>query len=253
MVADERYRPAVVRDRPTRRRWPPVVAAASLALAGCGGGSRAAGTGTPAVPSSLSPVDVTAEPTVAPPPDLVAPTTTAAASTVAPPPTAPADDLAATTAIPPLDGFAELPTGAGIGPLDLATASADDPRERDALTRFHFRDGHARGFVKGGEEIVVTVLRFTTPADAAAYLQDTVDSSLVSNGSFLFAVPLPGGTGYREQGAGKDGEPYVAYGAVFARGDRFFEQLVRGPAGGPERTEADAQALARRQADRVGG
>jgi len=229
------------------------VAAVSLTLAGCGGGSRSARTEAPAPTPSLSPVEVPVEPTVAPPPELVATTTTVASTTLVPPVTAPVDDLAATTAIPPLEGFAELPAGAGIGALDLTGASDGDPRERDALTRFHLRDGYARGFVKGGEEIVVSVLRFSTAADATAYLQDTLDSSLVSNGSFLFAVPVPGATGYREQGVGEDGEPYVAYGALFTRGDRCFEQLVRGPAAGPERTEADAQTLARRQADRVGG
>jgi len=112
---------------------------------------------------------------------------------------------------------------------------------------------HARGFVRDGEEIVVTVLRFSAPADAAAYLKDTVDSSLISNGSFLFSVAVPGATGYREQGAGKDGDPFVTYGTLFVRGDRCFEQLVRSPATGPARSEADVQVLARRQADRVGG
>ncbi len=99
----------------------------------------------------------------------------------------------------------------------------------------------------------MTVLRFSTTADADAYLRDTVDSALVSNGSFLFGLPVAGGTGYREQGVARDGEPFVTYGALFARGDRCFEQLVRSPAAGPERSEADALTLARRQAERVGG
>jgi hypothetical protein len=191
--------------------------------------------------------------TVAAPPDLVPTTATIVPPTLVPPVTASADDLPATTAIAPLDGFTELPAGAGIGPLDLAAAANGDPRERDALSRFGYRDGHARGFVKGSEELLVTVLRFSSPTGAEAYLRDTIDSSLVSNGSFLFPVPVPGATGYREQGAGKEGDPYVSYGALFVRGDRCFEQLVRSPAAGAERTEADAQALARRQADRVGG
>ena len=223
------------------------MAPVALVLAGCRGDPPAP------VTAEEPPGGEVTSPTVAVPADLVATTTTAAATTTGPTVTVPAEDLAATTAIAPLDGFTEVAAGAGIGPLDLAAASDGDPRERDALSRFRFRDGHARGFVKGGEEIVVTVLRFASPADAAAYLQDTVDSSLVSNGSFLFLVPVPGATGYREQGAAKDGEPYVTYGALFARGDRCFEQLVRSPAAGPERSEADAQALARRQADRVGG
>ncbi|MEO5679180.1 MAG: hypothetical protein ABIS47_05870 [Acidimicrobiales bacterium] len=180
-------------------------------------------------------------------------TTAAPATTVVPPPTAPPDDLAAVTAIAPLDGFTEISTGTGLGPLDLTAAADGDGRERDALNRFHFRDGHARGFANGAEELIVTVLRFATPADAKAYLQDTVESSLMGNSSYLFAVPVAGATGYREQGAGVDGEPFVTYGALFSRGDRCYEQLVRSPATGLERSEAEAQGLARRQADRVGG
>ena len=219
-----------------------------MALSGCrssssdGGGARTslgAGPGT--------------GPTTTVTPELQVTTTAPTATTLVPPVTVAAGDLAATTAITPLDGFTELPAAAGIGPLDVAAASHGDPRERDALTRFSFQAGHARGFVKGGEEIVVTVLRFSSEANAAAYLQDTVDSSLVSNGSFLFSVPVPGATGFREQGAGRDGEPYVTYGALFVRGNRCFEQLIRSPAVGPERSEADAHTLARRQAERVGG
>jgi len=240
-----------MRGRP-RPRLLPILAAAALLLAGCSGDRSPGGGATTPVTGGPGDGEPT-EPALALPPDLVPTTTTSMATTVVPPQTASADDLAATTAIPPLDGFTELPAGTGLGPLDVASASDGDPRERDALGRFRFRDGHARGFVKGGEEIVVTVLRFASPADADAYLQDTIESSLVSNGSFTFMVAVPGATGYREQGAGKDGEPFVTYGAVFARGDRCFEQLVRSPAAGPERSEADAQALARRQADRVGG
>jgi len=225
-----------------------MVALASLSMAGC-----AAGRAGPVSPGTTAVAGLSTATTVPVPPELVVTTTTLAATTLVPPATAPVQDLAATTAIVPLDGFSELPSGSGIGGLDLTGASAGDPRERDALSRFGFRDGHARGFVKGGEEIVVTVLRFTSASEAAAYMQDTVDSSLLSNGSFLFAVPVPGATGYREQGAGKDGEPYVTYGALFTRGERFFEQMVRSPATGPDRSEADAQTLARRQADRVGG
>ena len=231
---------------PSVRRWAAVVAPVLL-LAGCGGGAP------PAPVPTEPPVEVPDISTVPLPPELAATSTTAVPTTLVPPPTAPADDLAATTAIAPLEGFAELPAGAGIGPLDLTGASDGDPRERDALSRFGFRDGYARGFVKGAEEIVVTVLRFSSPAQAEAYLQDTIESSLVSNGSFLFPVSVPGATGYREQGAGKGGDPFVTYGALFVRGHRCFEQLVRSPAAGPERTEADAQTLARRQADRVGG
>ncbi len=254
MVADGGYRPAVVRRAPIRRRRPGragvgiVAVAGSLALAGCSEVRSRLDRNGPATTAGG-----TSETTIAVPPDLVGTTTTGVAVTVAPGPTAPADDLAAATALTPLDGFTELAAGSGVGPLDLAAASDDDPRERDALTRFGFQAGHARGFVNGGEEIVVSALRFSSPASAAAYLQDTVDSSLVSNGSFLFTVPVPGATGYREQGAGEDGEPYVTYGALFVRGNRCFEQLIRSPASGAERTEADAQALARRQAERIGG
>ena len=230
----------------------PLLAAAALAVAGCGA-DPSTGTDVTGLPTPPSPDGPLTASTLALPTDLVATTTTVVPTTLVPPSTAPAGDLAATTAIAPLDGFTELPAGPGVGPLDVAAASDGDPRERDALNRFRFRDGHARGFVKDGEEIVVTVLRFAAPADAESYLRDTIDSSLVSNGSFLFEVPVAGATGYREQGAGEDGEPYVTYGAVFARGDRCFEQLVRSPATGPERSEADARALARRQADRVGG
>ena len=242
---------------PRRRR--PACAAVPLALAGVvlaaavGCGSRSSGSGG-AAPSTLGGIQA-GGPTTGVTfafPDL-ATTTTVAATTLVPPVTAAAGDLAATTSITPLDGFTEIASGPGLGLLDLASASSGDPRERDALTRFRFRDGHRRGFSKGPEELLVTVLRFSSPADAQAYLQDTVDSSLVSNGSFLFAVPVTGGTGYREQGATQEGAPFVTYGALFTRGERFFEQLVRSPAAGPERTEADAQALARRQADRVGG
>ena len=236
--------------RATRR----LVAAGLLltASASCGGGGSppAATEATPAR-SQIQGGDQATGPTVAFP-DLVT-TTTATATTLVPPVTAPPDDLAAATSITPLEGFAEVPAGPGLGPLDLGSASDGDAREREALSRFRFRDGYARGFAKGGEEMIVTVLRFSSPADAAAYLQDTIESSLVGNGSFLFAVPVAGGTGYREQGAGDDGEPYVTYGALFARGDRCYEQLVRSPAAGPERSESDAQLLARRQADRVGG
>ena len=228
-----------------------LLAAAALAVAACG--NRSAGDSVAGTKAEAPPHLLATSSTLGLPPDLVATTTTAAVTTVLPPATVPADDLAATTAIAPLEGFTELAAGAGIGPLDLAGASDGDPRERDALNRFRFRDGHARGFVSGGEEIVVSVLRFAGPSDAEAYLRDTIDSSLVSNGSFLFDVPVPGATGYREQGAGKEGEPYVTYGAMFARGNRCFEQLVRSPATGPERSEADARTLARRQADRVGG
>ena len=227
------------------RPWLLALGAAFVAFAGCGGDAPT----PPVTPETgLSPAT-----SLAVPPELAVTTTTLAATTLVPAVTVPATDLAATTAIAPLEGFAELPTGAGIGPLDLAGASDGDPRERDALSRFGFQGGHARGFVKATEEIVVTVLRFSSAANADAYLRDTIDSSLVSNGSFLFTVPVAGATGYREQGAGKDGEPYVTYGALFVRGDRCFEQLVRSPAAGPERTEADAQTLARRQAERVGG
>jgi len=240
-------------ERPVRRGL--VLAASAVALAGCGGGANPpAGTTSSAPAPSLATGEVTTlPPGVGVPPDLVATTTTVAATTLVPPVTAPAGDMAATTAIVPLEGFTELPAGGGLGPLDLTSASDGEPRERDALTRFGFQGGHSRGFVKGAEETVVTVLRFSSPAEAEAYLKDTIDSSLVSNGSFLFTVPVPGALGYREQGAGKDGEPYVTYGALFVRGDRCFEQLVRSPATGPERSELDAQTLARRQADRVGG
>jgi hypothetical protein len=231
----------VVRTRD--RRWLFLTGPLSLVLATCGGDEAA----------RPPPSEVTTAPTVPLPPELAVSSSTAPTTTLVPPVTAPAEDLAAATAIAPLDGFTELTAGTGIGPLDLAAASDGDPRERDALSRFGFRDGYARGFVNGTEELVVTVLRFTSPSEADAYLQDTVESSLVSNGSFLFPVPVPGATGYREQGAGKDGDPYVTYGALFVRGDRCFEQLVRSPAAGPERSEADVQALARRQADRVGG
>lgn len=230
--------------------------AASLVLtasAGCGGGGSPSPLVSEPAPArgQIQGGNQATGPTFAFP-DLVT-TTTAPATTLVPPVTAPPDDLAAATSITPLEGFAEVPAGPGLGPLDLASASDGDAREREALNRFRFRDGYARGFAKGGEEMIVTVLRFSSPADAAAYLQDTIESSLVSNGSFLFAVPVAGGTGYREQGAADDGEPYVTYGALFARGDRCFEQLVRSPAAGPERSEADAQLMARRQADRVGG
>jgi len=233
---------------PVVRRGLPVLAAASLVVAGCGGNKA----GNPATTSTARPADLTPS-TLELPPDAAATTSPTAPVTLTPPATAAADDLPATTAITPLDGFTEVPSGAGVGALDIAAASEGDARERDALTRFRFRDGYARGFAKGGEEIVVTVLRFGSSTDAAAYLKDTIASSLVSNGSLLFTVPVPGATGYREQGAGKDGEPFVTYGVLFARGDRCFEELVRSPAAGPERSEADAQTLARRQADRVGG
>ena len=218
-------------------------------LMGCGGGSTA-----PPQASDPPPTEApaTADATVRFP-DLSTTTSATSASTLVPPATVAADDLAASTAITPLDGFSEVAAAPGIGPLDLTGAAHGEPRERDALLRFGFRDGHARGFTKDGEEIVVTVLRFGSAAQAGAYLQDTLDSSLSGNGSFLFAVPVPGATGYREQGAGDDGEPFVTYGALFARGDRCYEQLIRSPASGRERSEADAQALARRQAERVGG
>ena len=235
----------------SRLRWAALVTA-SVGLVGCGS-DRAGGRAPSAAVTSVPSIEGTTPSADALPADPVLTSTTVAPTTLVPPVTVAADDLAATTAIAPLDGFTELPSGPGIGALDLAAASEGDPRERDALNRFRLRDGHARGFVKGGEEIVVTVLRFSTPADAAAYLTDTVDSSLVSNGSFLFSVAVPGATGYREQGAGKDGDPFVTYGALFVRGDRCFEELVRSPATGPARSEADAQTLARRQADRVGG
>jgi hypothetical protein len=217
-------------------------------LLGCGGGSTA----PPRASDPPTETPGTADGTVRFP-DLSTTTSAAPATTLVPPATVAADDLPANTAIAPLEGFAEVAAAPGIGPLDLAAAAHDEPRERDALLRFGFRDGHARGFTRDGEEIVVTVLRFGSAAQAGAYLQDTLDSSLVGNGSFLFAVPVPGATGYREQGAGEDGEPFVTYGALFARGDRCYEQLIRSPASGRERSEADAQALARRQAERVGG
>jgi len=230
--------------------WPRLFGVAFVAgLMGCGGGSTAP-------PQALDP-----PPTEAPDtadgmigfPDLSTTTSAAPATTLVPPPTVAADDLAGGTAITPLEGFTEVAAAPRLGPLDLAGAAHGEPRERDALLRFGFRDGYARGFTRDGEELVVTVLRFGSAAQAGAYLQDTLDSSLVSNGSFLFAVPVPGATGYREQGAGDDGEPFVTYGALFARGDRCYEQLIRSPASGRERSEADAQALARRQAERVGG
>jgi len=216
-------------------------------LMGCGGGSTA-----PSQASDPPPTPSTADGTFGFP-DLSTTTSAASATTLVPPATVAADDLPASTAIAPLEGFAEVAAAPGVGPLDLADAAHGEPREREALLRFGFRDGHARGFTNDGEEIVVTVLRFGSAAQAGAYLQDTLDSSLVGNGSFLFAVPVPGATGYREQGAGGDGEPFVTYGALFARGDRCYEQLIRSPASGRERSEADAQALARRQAERVGG
>jgi hypothetical protein len=257
MVADEAVpsargsheRGPTLPPRPVRRLGSAGVALV-IAVSGCGSGTAA---GRATTSTSPAPVGATTPSTVPVPPELAGTSTTVPLPTSTPPATAAADDLAATTAIAPLDGFGELPPGPGTGALDLAGASGGDARERDALNRFRFRDGYARGFAKGAEEIVVTVLRFSSAADAAAYLQDTVDSSLVSNGSFLFSVPVPGATGYREQGAATSGQPFVTYGALFARGDRCFEQLVRGPATGPERSEADAQALARRQADRVGG
>ena len=240
------------RRRPARAGVPVALAGLVLVAAvGCGSRSSGSGGAAPSTPGGLQGAGPTTGVTFAFP-DL-ATTTTAAPTTLVPPATAAADDLAAATGITPLDGFTEIASGPGLGLLDLAAASQGDPRERDALNRFRFRDGHRRGFTKGTEEMLVTVLRFSSPADAQAYLQDTVDSSLVSNGSFLFSVPVPGATGYREQGASQEGEPFVTYGALFTRGDRCYEQLVRSPAAGPERTEADAQALARRQADRVGG
>ena len=240
-------------------RAPMAAVAAGLALtasAGCSRGPNPAVTSDAGSPSAGAVPDGGSDQGPAATyalPDLAPMTTVPVPATVVPPPTAPPDDLAAVTAITPLDGFTEIAGGPGLGALDLASASDGDARERDALNRFRFRDGFARGFAKDAEEMIVTVLRFSSPADAEAYLKDTVESSLVSNGSFLFAVPVPGGTGYREQGAGEDGQPYVTYGALFSRGDRVFEQLVRSPATGPERSEADAQLMARRQADRVGG
>jgi len=233
------------------RCWPRLLLVVALAgaAAACGDGAATGRTGGTGAAGTTSATDATIGF-----PDLA--TTTSSAeppTTLVPPPTVAATDLAGTTAIVPLDGFSEAPAGPGLGLLDLAGAAQGDPRERDALSRFGFVDGHARGFVNAGEELIVTVLRFRTAADAGAYLQDTLDSSLVGNGSFLFDVGVPGATGYREQGAGDDAQPFVTYGALFARGDRCFEQTLRSPATGQERTEADAQALARRQAERVGG
>ena len=247
----------LVGRRSRRSRLQLLILAAGLghaAVVGCGRGSRnAAQSATPSSPSTDAAVrggaPSTAESFAFP--DLT--TTRPPPIRLGPPQTSPPEDLAAATSIPPLEGFVEIPSGPALGPLDLTSASAGDPRERAALERFRFRDGFSRGFARGSEEMIVTVLRFSSPADADAYLRDTVESSLVGNGSFAFDVPVPGGTGYREQGAGEDGEPYVTYGALFTRGDRCFEQLVRGPAAGPERSEADAHAMARRQADRVGG
>jgi len=233
------------------RCWPRLLLVLVLpgAVAGCVDRTAPGRTGGPQGPNAAPATDATIGF-----PDLG--TTTISATpltTLVPPFTVAAADLAGTTAIEPLNGFTEAPAGPGLGLLDLAGASQGDPRERDALSRFGFVDGHARGFANAGEELVVTVLRFRTAADAGAYLQDTLDSSLVGNGSFLFDVGVPGAAGYREQGADDDGQPFVTYGALFARGDRCFEQTVRSPATGQERTEADAQLLARRQAERVGG
>jgi len=217
-------------------------------LMGCGGGPTVA----PPAPEPPAQAPNTSSTTFGLP-DLSTTTSAPPATTLVPPPTVAADDLVGATAVRPLDGFTEVAAAPGIGALDLAGAAHGETPERDALLRFGFRDGHARGFTRDGEEVVVKVLRFGSAAQAGAYLQDTIDSSLVGNGSFLFAVTVPGATGYREQGAGEDGEPFVTYGALFARGDRCFEQLIRSPASGQERSEADAQALARRQAERVGG
>jgi len=262
MVADEAV-PFGVRGLGVLRRRPgpvgsllPIVAAglAITVLVGCGGDGTppAARTGrsSPSTEAGIQGAGLSPGATYSLP-DLAS-TVTQPPATLVPVPTSPPDDLAAATSIAPLEGFSEIAAGSGLGPLDLASAAGGDAREREALSRFRFRDGYARGFAKGGEEMLVTVLRFSSPADAAAYLQDTIESSLVSNGSFLFAVPVASGTGYREQGARQDGEPYVTYGALFTRGDLCFEQLVRSPATGPERSEADAQLMARRQADRVG-
>ncbi len=259
IVADQAV-PFGVRSGSGRRghgwlRLLPVILSAGLTLAvsvGCGRGSEtpapSAGSSSPSSDAALRSGATEDGPfafrglTTTPPPATVVPTQTA-----------PPGDLAAVTSITPLEGFMEIPGGPGLGPLDLASASGGDPREREALMRFGFRGGFRRGFAKGREEMIVTVMRFSSPADADAYLRDTVESALVGNGSFPFALGVSGGTGYREQGAGEDGEPYVTYGALFTRGDRGFEQLVRSPAAGPERGEVDAQAMARQQADRVGG
>jgi len=233
------------------RCWPRLLLVLGLvgAAAGCGDRATPGRPGGTQTPDTAPATDATIGF-----PDLATTTTSAGPpTTLVPPPAVPADDLAGITAIQPLDGFSEIPAGSGLGLLDLAGASQGDPRERDALSRFGLVDGHARGFTNAGEELVVTVLRFRSAADAGAYLQDTLDSSLVGNGSFLFDVGVPGATGYREQGADDDGHPFVTYGALFARGDRCFEQTVRSPATGQERTEADAQVLARRQAERAGG
>jgi hypothetical protein len=156
--------------------------------------------------------------------------------------------------ITPFTGFAEQPPpGNGLGALDMESASGGDPSERDALNTAGFRRGYARGWTNKAEELTTIVYQLGSDAQANAYLQDTIESSIKGNGSATFDVGVNGATGYREQGTDPSGQQYIAWGAVFVRGSRFYEQILRGPREGNTRSEADARDLCRRQAERVGG
>jgi hypothetical protein len=156
--------------------------------------------------------------------------------------------------ITPFAGFAEQqPPANGLGALDLERASGGDASERDALNTAGFRRGYARGWTSKGEDLTTVVYQLGSDAQANAYLQDTVDSSIKGNGSATFDAGVPGATGYREQGTDASGQQYIAWGAVFVRGSRFYEQILRGPREGNTRSESDTRDLCHRQAERVGG
>jgi hypothetical protein len=162
--------------------------------------------------------------------------------------------LADASNIEPFGGFNESPPpGHGLGDLDLERASGGDASERDALSTAGFSKGYARGWTTQTEDITTIVYQLGSDAKAQAYLKDTIERSIKGNGSATFDVGVTGATGYREQGTDAGGQQYIAWGAVFVRGSRFYEQILRGPREGNTRSEADARALCQRQAQRVGG
>jgi hypothetical protein len=138
------------------------------------------------------------------------------------------------------------------GPLDLEAAAREErdvEAERSLLQTRHFVAGEQGAWTNPDDDVVVvTLYRFATPGDAAAYLADgreAVEARAVQP----FAVPdIPGAFGFTSVDDRGD-VPFTAHAVAFTNGDVYALVNVGSNRSGP--TPDEARQIAAAQAAKL--
>jgi hypothetical protein len=152
-----------------------------------------------------------------------------------------------------LTGFTPAPDKEfDAGPLDLeaaARAEGDVEAERALLETRHFRAGYSKAWTGGNSDVVlVTLYRFASHDDAAAYLLDGADT-LLARGAETFDVPdVPESLGFTQLDETRGGS-FTGHGVAFVNGEHYVLVVVGSP--GSSRTPDEAQGVAVAQLHRL--